>query len=50
MREYEVRIRFQGSVTTVRVRARDASQAKALVEAQYGNQVTVLQAQPAKSL
>jgi len=49
MREYEVRIRFQGSVTTVRAKARDASQAKALVKAQYGNQVTVLQAQPAKS-
>jgi hypothetical protein len=44
MREYEVRIRFQGSVSVVRVSARDASQAKALVRAQYGNQVTVLEA------
>ncbi len=32
MREYEVRIRFQGSVSTVRVSARDSSQAKALVQ------------------
>jgi hypothetical protein len=48
MREYDVRIRFQGSVSTVRVTARDASQAKELVKAQYGNQVTVLEAKPAR--
>jgi len=48
MREFEVRIRFQGSVTTVRVKARDSSQAKALVKAEYGNQVTILSAKPAR--
>ena len=48
MREFEVRIRFQGSVSTVRVSARDSSQAKELVRIQYGNQVTVLQAKPVK--
>jgi hypothetical protein len=47
MREYEVRIRFQGSVSVVRVSARDSNQAKELV-LQYGNQVTVLEAKPAK--
>jgi hypothetical protein len=48
MREYEVRIRFQGSVSVVRVSARDSNQAKELVRLQYGNQVTVLEAKPAK--
>ena len=48
MREFEVRMRFQGSVTTVRVKARDSSQAKALVRSQYGNQVIILSAKPAK--
>jgi len=46
MREYEVRIRYQGSVTHVKVEARDNSHAKALVRLQFGNQVTVLEARP----
>lgn len=39
---YEVRIRLDGTVSTVRVQARDAGHAKKLVQAQYGPQVTVL--------
>jgi len=47
---YEVRIRFQGSVSTVQVNARDSAQAKVLVKAQYSDskKVTVLQAKPVK--
>jgi flagellar biosynthesis GTPase FlhF len=48
MREFEVRIRFQGSVSVVRVSARDSSQAKELVRIQYGDQVVILSAKPAK--
>jgi len=46
MRQYEVRIRFQGSVTHVQVEARDNAHAKALVKAQYNDKVTVLEARP----
>ncbi len=46
MRLYEVRIRYQGSVTHVQVEARDNSHAKALVRLQYNDKVTVLEARP----
>jgi regulator of RNase E activity RraA len=46
MRQYEVRIRFQGSVTTVQVQARDNAHAKALVKAQYNDKVVVMEARP----
>jgi len=39
---YEVRFRLDGRVTTTRVQANDAGQAKKLVQAQYGDKVTVL--------
>jgi hypothetical protein len=39
---YEVRFRLDGRVTTTRVQANDAGQAKKLVQAQYGDRVTVL--------
>ena len=39
MRLYEVRIRFQGSVTHVHVKARDGGHAKALVRAQDDDKV-----------
>ena len=39
---YEVKIRFQGHVSWVEVHANNASQAKALVQQQYGYEVTVL--------
>jgi hypothetical protein len=41
---YEVRIRLDGRVTTVRVEASDAGHAKKLVRAQFGDKVTVLSA------
>jgi regulator of RNase E activity RraA len=44
-----VRIRFEGSVTTVQVQARDNSHAKALVKAQFNDKVVVLEAKPVKS-
>jgi flagellar biosynthesis GTPase FlhF len=37
-----VRFRLDGRVTTTRVQANDAGQAKKLVQAQYGDRVTVL--------
>jgi len=46
MQLYEVRIRFQGSVTTVQIQARDNAHAKALVKAQYGDKVAVQEARP----
>ena len=49
MRMYEVRIRYEGSVTTVNVNARDNAHAKSLVRIQYGDKVTVLEARPIKS-
>ncbi len=41
---YEVRIRLDGRVSTVRVQAKDGGHAKKLVKAQYGEKVTVLSA------
>ena len=41
---YEVRIRLGGTVSKVRVQARDGGHAKKLVRAQYGPEVTVLSA------
>jgi len=46
MRLYEVRVRFQGSVTHVQVEARDSSHAKALVKAQFDDKVVVMEARP----
>ena len=43
MFEFEVKIRLQGRVSYVRVTARDAGHARMLVQAQYGDAVTVLQ-------
>lgn len=40
--KYEVKIRFQGHVSYVEADASNASQAKALVEAQYGEKVTII--------
>lgn len=45
---YEVRIRFEGAVSTVQVQARDGSQAKRLVKIQYGEKVVVLEARRIK--
>ena len=39
---YEVRIRFEGRVTTTQVRASDAGHARRLAQAQFGPKVTVL--------
>jgi hypothetical protein len=39
---YEARIRLDGRVSTTRVQASDAGQAKKLVRAQFGPTVTVL--------
>ncbi|MFM7244703.1 MAG: hypothetical protein ACKO40_11120 [Planctomycetaceae bacterium] len=39
---YEARIRLDGRVSTTRVQASDAGQAKKLVQAQFGPMVTVL--------
>ena len=39
---YEARIRVNGKVSTTRVQASDAGQAKKLVQAQFGQSVTVL--------
>ena len=47
MRSYIVKIRVKGSVSWVEVQARDAGQAKALVHAQYGGSVDILEAKPA---
>lgn len=41
---YEVRIRLDGRVSTVRVQANDGGHAKKLVKAEYGEKVTVLSA------
>jgi hypothetical protein len=45
---YQVKIRFQGHVSWVEVDANGSDQAKALVRAQYGPEVTVLNAKPAE--
>jgi hypothetical protein len=47
MRTYMVKIRLKGSVSWVEVQARDAGQAKALVWAQYGDSIDILEAKPA---
>lgn len=39
---YEVKFRLKSIVSTTQVQANDASQAKKLVEAQYGKEVKVL--------
>ncbi len=43
MNTFEVKIRFRGSVSYVNVNARDAAQARRLIDAQYGGCVTILQ-------
>jgi hypothetical protein len=43
MYRFEVKIRLAGSVSYVTVNARDAAQARRLVQAQYGAAVTLLQ-------
>lgn len=43
MYEFEVKIRLNGRVSYVRVTARDSAHARALVQAQYGGAVTILQ-------
>ena len=48
MRTYMVKIRLKGSVSWVEVQARDAGQAKALVRAQYGDSIDILEAKPAE--
>jgi len=46
MRTYLVKIRLNGSVSWVEAQARDGGHAKALVKAQYGNSVDILEAKP----
>jgi hypothetical protein len=46
--QYEVKMVFQGTVSHVKVEARDSNQAKQLVREQYGSKVNVLEARPAK--
>ena len=46
--QYEVKIRFQGHISWVKVDANHAAQAKALVQQQYGPQVDVLYCRPAR--
>lgn len=43
---YLVKIRFKGSVSWVKVQARDGGQAKQLVQVQYGGSVDILEAKP----
>lgn len=43
MHTFEAKIRIAGSVTYVKVTARDSSHARRLVKAQFGASVTVLQ-------
>ena len=43
MYTFEVKIRLAGSVSYVEITARDSGHARKLVQAQYGNDVTVLQ-------
>ena len=46
MRTYQVKIRLKGSVSWVEVQANDGGHAKALVRAQYGDSVDILEAKP----
>ena len=43
MYTFEVKIRLAGSVSYVEVTARDSAQARKLIQAKYGNAVTILQ-------
>jgi len=43
MRTYEAKIRLAGRVSYVQVSGRDSAHARALVRAQYGDNVTVLE-------
>lgn len=43
MYTFEVKIRLGGSVSYVRINARDSAQARRLVDAMYGGRVTILQ-------
>ncbi|MHB8864404.1 MAG: hypothetical protein ACYC6N_18530 [Pirellulaceae bacterium] len=40
---FDVKIRLDGRVSFVQVTARDAAHARALVQAEYGHAVTILQ-------
>jgi ribosomal protein S16 len=44
---YDVKIKFEGTVSWVQVPAHDSGQAKRLVQEQYGDKVQVLEARPA---
>lgn len=44
---YQVKIRFQGHISWVEADANNQGQAKALVQQQYGPEVTVLYVKPA---
>ena len=43
MYEFSVKIRLDGRVSYVQVAARDSAHARALIRAEYGNAITVLQ-------
>jgi flagellar biosynthesis GTPase FlhF len=43
MYTFEAKIRLAGSSSYVQVTARDSAQARKLIQAQYGNAVTILQ-------
>ena len=45
---YEVKFRLKGIVSTTQVQANDSAQAKKLVEAQYGKDITVLSTKKVK--
>lgn len=46
MKTYRVKIRLKGSISYVEVVATDAGRAKALVRAQYGDTVDILEVRP----
>jgi len=46
MRPYLVRILLNGTASWVEVQARDSSHAKAIVKAQFGGSVYILEAKP----
>mgnify|MGYP006291742873 CR=1 FL=1 len=46
MRTYRVKIRLKGSISYVEVVASDAGKAKALVRAQYGDSIDILETRP----
>ena len=43
MSKFEAKIRFRGSVSYVTVTAHDSARARQLIQAQYGDDVTILQ-------